>query len=330
MPYNKEIYEKAQEIIEQRRKDAENKNSAIIRLFETMEPEYSALKKEMINSVKEAVKAIDMSPEKAAEFIQQQKIRNLTAQQNIKLLLKKHSLSENYLEIKYFCPECEDTGFKDGKLCECHIKLLKDLAFEEAGKKSPLKFCRFEDFRLDYYSDKAPSKNELSPREKMEEIYSFCKEYTASFDTSSQSVLMQGQTGLGKTHLSLSIAGEVIKKGYSVLYNSAQNIFNTLQKERFGKSDTGGAFEAMVLECDLLVIDDLGAEFFTQFTNAALYNIINTRINMCLPTIISTNLTLSEIENIYSTRISSRLIGEYAVLNFSGNDIRQIKSENNQ
>lgn len=327
MNYAREIYEKAQDIIEKRRNDAENKNAALMRMFESIEPEYKEYKNEMINSVKDVLRSIDMTPEKAAELVQQQKIRNLTAQQNIKLLLKKHSLPEDYLEVKYFCPVCEDTGFKDSRLCECHISLLKDLAFEEAGKKSPLKFCRFEDFRLDYYSDKAPSSNESSPREKMSDILDFCKYYAASFDTSSPSLLMQGYTGLGKTHLSLAIAGEVIKKGYSVLYNSAQNFFNELQKERFGKSGTNGAYEAMILECDLLVIDDLGAEFQTSFTTSALYNIINTRINSGLPTIISTNLSLVETENIYTQRISSRLIGEYSLLRFEGSDIRQLKNE---
>jgi DNA replication protein DnaC len=138
---------------------------------------------------------------------------------------------------------------------------------------------------------------------------------------------MQGETGLGKTHLSLAIAGEVIEKGYTVLYNSAQNIFNELQKERFGKGDSDGRFEPMVLECDLLVIDDLGAEFSTQFTNAALYNIVNTRINASLPTIISTNLSLKELEERYTRRISSRLIGEYNTLYFIGGDVRQKKTE---
>ena len=328
MPYSRDIYEKAQEIIDKRKKDAENKNSAIIKLFESLEPEYKELKREMINSVKETVRAIDMSPEKAAEFIQNQKIRNLTAQQNIKLLLKKHSLPDNYLEIKYFCPDCEDTGFVENKLCDCHIKLLKDLSFEEAGKNSPLKFCLFSDFSLDYYSEEKTAADEDSPKDKMREILNFCKDYAKEFDTNSYSVLMMGQTGLGNTHLSLAIAGEVIKKGYSVLYNSAQNIFNTLQKERFGKTDSNGAYEAMVLECDLLVIDDLGAEFVTQFTNAALYNIINTRMNSGLPTIISTNMSLVEIEKQYSSRISSRFLGEYSILRFSGTDVRQLKSDN--
>ena len=111
-----------------------------------------------------------------------------------------------------------------------------------------------------------------------------------------------------------------------MLYNSAQNFFRELHNEHFGKSNTA-AYEAMMLECDLLVIDDLGAEFITSFTTAALYNIINTRMNMSLPTIISTNLSLTEIEKTYSNRISSRLIGEYMILMFDGNDIRQLKSE---
>ena len=326
MPYTKEIFEKAQEILDRRRNQAEAKNSAVTLMFENTEPEYTKYKTEMISSVKEALKAIEMSPDKAAEFIQEQKIRNLTAQQNIKKLLEKHGLPEDYLEVKYSCPVCEDTGVVGTKLCECHIELLKALAYEEAGKNSPLRLCTFDDFKLSYYSDKKLTSYDRSEREVMTDILAVCKEYAESFDIKSPSLLMQGNTGLGKTHLSLSIVGAVINKGYSVLYNSAQNFFRELHNEHFGKSSTA-AYEAMMLECDLLVIDDLGAEFITSFTTAALYNIINTRMNMCRPTIISTNLSLTEIEKTYSNRISSRLIGEYMILMFDGHDIRQIKSE---
>ena len=326
MPYTREIFEKAQEVLDRRRNQAEAKNSAVTLMFENTEPEYIKYKNEMISSVKEAIKAIEMSPEKAAEFIQEQKIKNLTAQQNIKKLLEKHGLPEDHLEVKYACPVCNDTGVVGTKLCECHIELLKTLAYEEAGKNSPLRLCTFDDFRLSYYSDKKLTSYDRSPREVMTDILGVCKEYAESFDIKSPSLLLQGNTGLGKTHLSLSIVGTVINKGYSVLYNSAQNFFRELHNEHFGKSNTA-AYEAMMLECDLLVIDDLGAEFITSFTTAALYNIINTRINMGLPTIISTNLTLTEIEKTYSNRISSRLIGEYMILMFDGNDIRQIKSE---
>lgn len=327
MAYNRDIYIKAQEIIEKRRDDAEKTAASRVRLFEALEPEYTEYKNEMIRSVREVVKSIDMNPEEAPEFIQQQKIRNLTAQQHIRQLLRKHDLPDDYLEPKYTCSVCGDTGIVESRLCACQIELIKQLAFEEAGKRSPLRFCRFEDFRLDYYDDTFSPENNSSPRQRMKEILDFCRAYAADFDTDSPSLLLFGETGLGKTHLSLSIAGEVINKGCGVLYNSAQNIFNALQKERFGKSDTEGAYEAMVLECDLLVIDDLGAEFSTQFTNAALYNIINTRINCSLPTIISTNLDFKAIEERYTRRISSRLIGEYSALKFFGADVRQLRSE---
>lgn len=328
MPYTKELYEKASDIIENRRRVSEMNHAEKVAAFEKEVPEYKAIKNEMIDSVREALKSIDMLPEQVNEFVQKQKIRNLTAQQNLARIIEEKGYPKDYLEVKYYCPLCEDTGFYDSKLCECHINLLKKLAYEEAGKKSPLKFCRFDDFRLDYYPDEIDSAYDASPRYIMSGIFDFCTEYAKTFDTSSPSVFMQGETGLGKTHLSLAIAGEVISKGYNVLYNSAQNIFNELQRERFGKTETNGAFEAMVLECDLLIIDDLGAEFSTQFTNAALYNIINTRINTGLPTIISSNLSLSEIENLYTKRISSRLIGEYTSLYFTGKDVRQIKREN--
>ncbi len=326
MPYKREIFEKAQEILDKRRNQAEAKNTAVMMMFESTEPLYKEYRNEMIASVKEAVKAIDMSPDKAAKFIEEQKTRNLAAQENVKNLLRKHGLPEDYLEVKYSCPECEDTGVVGTRLCSCHIQLLKDLAYDEAGKKSPLKICTFDEFRLSYYSDKKASSYDVSPREKMAEILSFCKEYAEDFDRNSPSVLMEGRTGLGKTHLSLAIVGRVIEKGYSVLYNSAQNFFRELQNERFGKSGSS-AFENMMLECDLLVIDDLGAEFSTAFTVSALYNIVNTRINTGLPTIISTNLSLTEIENQYSNRISSRFIGEYSHLIFEGKDIRQMKNE---
>lgn len=326
MPYKREIFEKAQEILDKRRSQAEAKNTAVMMMFENTEPLYREYKNEMIASVKEAVKAIDMSPDKAAQFIEEQKIRNLTAQQNVKKLLEKHGLPEDYLEVKYHCPLCDDTGVTGTRLCSCHIELLKELAYEEAGKKSPLRICTFDEFRLSYYSDKPAHKGEASPRERMSEIFDLCKSYAEGFDRRSQSLLMLGQTGLGKTHLSLSIVGRVIEKGYSVMYNSAQNFFRELQNERFGKSGSS-AFENMMLECDLLVIDDLGAEFSTSFTISALYNIVNTRINMGLPTIISTNLSLTEIEKQYSNRVSSRFIGEYLLLYFEGTDIRQKKSE---
>lgn len=326
MPYTRDMFEKAKEIIAARRADAEEKAEAKQRLFEKLEPDYRKWKKERILAVRDALKSIEMEPEKARELLEKQTERNLRANQEIALLLKKNGLPADYLEVRYTCPLCEDTGIRDNRLCACHIELLKQMAFEEAGKKSPLKFCLFSDFDLRYYDEEFNALYHCSARDRMRDILEFCRDYAAQFDLNSPSLLMQGETGLGKTHLSLAIAGEVIGKGFTVLYNSAQNIFNELQKERFGKSDSNGQFEAMALECDLLVLDDLGAEFSTSFTNAALYNIVNTRINASLPTIISTNLSLQELEDRYTRRITSRLIGEYTPLTFFGGDVRQKKA----
>lgn len=327
MSYTREMFENARLEIEKRRIASEDEAQARRQKFEKIAPEYAGLRNTMISSVREAVKSINMTPEKAAIFIETQKEKNLSAQREIKELLIKHNKPADWLEVHYRCPICSDTGFNENKLCSCFTELLKKKAFDEASKKSPLKFCRFDDFKLDYYPTETNKEYGCSSRERMESILAFCKGYADDFDTSSQSILMLGETGLGKTHLSLSIAGEVIEKGFNVVYNSAQNIFTELNKEHFGRSDLSFGYEAMLLDCELLVIDDLGAEFATQFTNAALYNIINTRINYSLPTIINTNLSLKELEEKYTRRISSRIIGEYAVLDFFGYDVRQLRSE---
>lgn len=325
MLYSNELFQKAKEEIDARRQKAEEQNAERMRSFEALEPRYRTLKLTMIDSVREALTSVSMDRGSAEKKLIEQRDRNLQAQQEIKALLRAHDLPDDYLETRYTCPVCGDTGCVGIELCACFSEVLQRLAFEEANRNSPLKFSSFDDFRLDYYSDRTDPAYGCSPKERMAEILEFCKQYVADFDLHSESLYMCGETGLGKTHLSLAIAGEVIKKGYHVLYNSAQNIFNELQKEYFGKGDGRGQFESLVLACDLLIMDDLGAEFSTQFTTAALYNIINTRINQRLPTIINTNLSNRQLEERYDRRISSRLIGEFAALRFFGGDVRQQK-----
>ncbi len=137
---------------------------------------------------------------------------------------------------------------------------------------------------------------------------------------------MRGNTGLGKTHLSLAIAREVIERGFGVIYCSTPEILSKLEKERFGKSyNNSDDSEEALKECDLLILDDVGSEFHTSFTKNIIYNIINFRISHGKPTIISTNLELEELEVMYSQRLVSRLMGEYVIMNFVGTDIRQVK-----
>ena len=133
-----------------------------------------------------------------------------------------------------------------------------------------------------------------------------------------------GNTGLGKTHLTLAVAAEIIDKGFIPVYGAAENLFSLIEKEKFS-GENRGAYDAMI-KSDLLIIDDLGAEMATAFTKSALYNLINTRLLSGRPTIINTNLTMKEIEARYTARISSRLIGNFEAYKFIGADIRQQKA----
>ena len=141
----------------------------------------------------------------------------------------------------------------------------------------------------------------------------------------SDNIIMFGRTGLGKTHLSLAIANEVLKKGYNVLYDSSLNYLNQIEREHFGKSD--GDTLSQLLSAELLILDDLGSEFTTQFYTSTIYNIINTRINRSLPTIISTNLDQDEMLKRYDERIASRLFTMYKSFELVGKDIRLIRRQ---
>lgn len=224
------------------------------------------------------------------------------------------------------CAECNDTGYVGGNICKCVEALAKDIAWEELAKDAPLEESRFDNFSLDYYSNE--SQNGPSDKERMTAIFNYCKDYAQNFDAKSESLLLLGGTGLGKTHLSLAIAGEAIKKGYGVIYGTAQNLFNQMSKEHFSYDEDTDRLMNQAIDCDLLIIDDLGTEFSTQFTLSCVYNIINTRILKGKPCVISSNYTLSELEKIYSPRVMSRIIGYYAMKQFFGSDIRQIKAIN--
>ena len=159
----------------------------------------------------------------------------------------------------------------------------------------------------------------------MSYVYNSCVKYAESFDLDSVSLYFYGRTGLGKTHLSLAIANEAIKKGYNVIYGSVINFLNKMEKEKFGKADTDT--EKLLIDADLLILDDLGAEFTTAYTVSAIYNILNSRICRGVPTIISSNLDLDDIKGRYPESIASRIIGTFSPVEFIGDDVRQIMNE---
>lgn len=222
--------------------------------------------------------------------------------------------------VQYSCKKCEDTGYFEGRRCSCVEEIAKGLTQRELCSEMPLDDCRFDNFSLTYYSEKGSP----SPRKRMTGVLKACREFSLK-GGENQNLLLLGGTGLGKTHLSLAIANEFLENGHSVIYGSAQNIINKLANEQFSyKGDT--SVSDSMLGCDLLIIDDLGAEMSTSFSQSCVYNIINTRLLKNLPTVISTNLSLEEIEKVYTPRVLSRIIGGYTLLQCLGEDIRQQKA----
>ncbi len=224
----------------------------------------------------------------------------------------------DYTEIKYHCPKCRDTGFVDVKMCSCFKELLLYKNIASSGMGKLIEKQSFDNFNLEWY---AGSDEELG---RMQRNVDTAKSYATRFGTHSENLLLIGKTGTGKTHVSTAIAKAVIQKGFSVLYDSAQNIVSAYENDRFRNAYSQTEPEATKFtECELLIIDDLGTEFITQFTVSCLYNLINTRANRGLCTIISTNLSAEELASKYEGRIYSRIVGsDYKVLFFKGRDHR--------
>lgn len=322
MSYSKDTYDRAISVIQNRNRDAEH------RLEERRNEVYSknAQLKKLEDSINltgvELARAVvhGSDAKKQVEKIKQhsEKIRNKISEE-----LARMGLDNDYLKVQYHCPNCGDTGFKDGKMCVCLKKALRDQAFNKLNELSPLERSRFEDFRLEYYSNVPAEGSRVSARKRMTDIYEYCKKYAEDFKPGFNSILMQGNTGLGKTHLSLAIARRVIDKGYGVVYGSVPTLISKLEREHFSYNRQESETEDYLIDCDLLILDDLGTEFITNFSKATIYNILNSRLLMDKPTIISTNLSVKEMEGIYSERFVSRIMGNNDRLEFLGKDLRQ-------
>ena len=230
--------------------------------------------------------------------------------------------SAGIVDIKYDCDVCCDTGYVNGKICECIHKAAQKILIEDLSKSLPIENCRFENFDLNYYPTKA--EDGTAARKYMTSVFKMCREYVINFDPAkSQSLLFLGNTGLGKTHLTLSIVYELLNKGFNVIYGAAYNLFSEMESEHFDRH-TNTSYNAAI-DCDLLVIDDLGGEFVSPYIQSLLYNIINTRDLANKPTIINTNLTMGEIAVRYTPRVASRLF-RYNSEKFVGEDIRLQKA----
>lgn len=265
-------------------------------------------------------------PQAAVEALKKQ---NLGLQEERRLLLESLGLPADCLEDKPACPLCQDTGWREGRMCRCLKAYCAREQQRELSRMLDLGNQSFETFSLEWYDQAEDPALGVSPRENMDWIFRTCKRYAAGFGPGSGNLLLTGDPGLGKTFLSAAIAREVSGEGFSVVYDTAVHIFDRFEARKFGR-EAGEAVEAdvdRVLDCDLLILDDLGTEMTTPFVQSALYTIVNSRITDRRATILSTNLKLEDLGRRYTPQIVSRMEGEYRVLPFFGEDIRRLKKE---
>ena len=316
MGYGRKTYQAALQELEMRKRQAEERADLGRERFYAQCPRAREIREEMAQNAAGAAKAVLSGGDARAE-ITRMKDRGLALKAEYSRLLEENHLTEADVTPQYQCLLCRDTGFVDGRMCSCLKNLQRRLAYDKLSMSVPLENCTFESFSLDYYKE-----DEKTYRQ-MEKVFRACQSYGEKFRADSPSLLFKGGTGLGKTHLSLAIAGKAIEKGFGVIYGSAQTFAVALERERFDRDtpqdeDTN----AQLMECDLLILDDLGTEFPSAYVNAALYNIVNTRMLTNKPTIISTNLSLKELQDRYSQRFASRVTGYYGKLEFLGKDVR--------
>lgn len=255
---------------------------------------------------------------------------NLDLQMRRAELLVEAGFPMDYLDEIVSCPKCRDTGVYEGAPCQCLDRLYNQELTRELGVLLQSGDECFENFDLELYSDEFDPALGGSARQAMEIVYAGCKRFADKFPAVSANLLLQGGTGLGKTYLSACIARAVAAKSYSVCYDSASAALDAFERQKFARDEAQEAADARVrqmLDCDLMILDDLGTEMVTPMSLSALYTLLNTRLINGRKIIISTNCSDEELQRRYTPQICSRLQGEFLCLPFAGTDIRLLKKK---
>ena len=268
-------------------------------------------------------------PEKALE---QLAAGNLALQRERAELLVGAGYPYDALDGEPECALCRDSGFlPEGEPCRCLMAYYTQEQNRRLSKLLDLGNQSFDTFSFDWYSDEPWPSYGRSPLENMEVVREICGNYAHTFGPRSGNMLFTGAPGLGKTFLSACIAREVSDNGFSVVYDTAAHVFSQFESGRFRREnpfeDDPDREINRYLNCDLLIMDDLGSEFTTSFERAAIYRIINGRLVGGKKTVLSTNLSMDELGKRYGEAVLSRIQGEYQILRFFGEDIRLLKRD---
>jgi len=266
------------------------------------------------------------------EYVEIIRLKNLELQEQRRSEIVRAGFPDKYLDDEFMCRKCSDTGYIKSEICDCLMRLYMDEQRKSLSDLFKLGNETFDSFDLSYYDERPSPETGVSPRRSMEIIYEYCVEYARKFGDRSANLFFNGAPGLGKTFLSACIARVVSENGFSVVYDMAAFVFSKFEDLKFSRNtdeesrrfaEEARSEVRRYMECDLLILDDLGTEMTTAFTVEALYSLINSRLVSGRKTIVSSNLTLYDLGRRYSAQIMSRLEGEYQMLIFHGDDIRK-------
>lgn len=322
MAYSEEILRRARARLELARTQRRQEQQARQEQAYARYPRLREIDRELRLTMSSLMANVLRSGEDPAAAIAEIREQNLALQRERDWILQAGELAP--LDEGPACPLCGDTGYVGTQMCSCLHELCRQEQRKELTSLLHSGADRFEDFRLDVYPDAYDPELGTSPRRLMQSNFNDCRKYAASFSPASPSLLFSGGTGLGKTFLSACIARQVADSGFGVIYETATRLFADFEAEKFAADrEENRGLTRKYLACDLLIIDDLGTEMTTQFTVSALYTVVNDRMMAHKPTILSTNLTDTQLEARYSPQIASRLLGTYRFVQFAGEDIRR-------
>ncbi|MBR6328696.1 MAG: ATP-binding protein [Lachnospiraceae bacterium] len=279
-------------------------------------PEYKTLEDEIADVSLEKARLLMGAGGSSSDVMNELKDRLSDLKRKKLEVLTNAGYPADHLDPIYDCPACRDTGFVDNRPCSCLRNRINEALYEQSNIKDILEKENFTHLTYKYYNDEEKAFMERVVRES--------KNFIASFDDSSKGILFFGSTGSGKTFLSNCISKELLDSGRSVIYFTAPGLFDHLARYTFGREDQPSCLPEDIYSCDLLVIDDLGSETTNSFVSSQLFIILNERHLRGRSTLISTNLTLTQIREIYSERCSSRIIADFNLYRFDGRDMRPL------
>lgn len=307
-----EIYAQIKREMERYRDYAINKADEEIKLIYEKYPRLKEIDKELKNAGSHMLKeTLRRRGEDRDKLVKEFKEHYANLEKEKQSILDNAGISQDMLKPKFRCRLCEDTGIYKDKECKCMKKRRIEKMYTLSNIHENMKEQNFEKFDSSLFS-KEPILNGVSQYDRILEISDTCREGIAGMEKTPFYALFMGGVGLGKTFLCSCLAKFAMEMGYSVVYATAYDIADVLVKVKFNRA-TGEDYETLDLinSCDLLIVDDLGTEGINSATNTEIFTVINNRLLNKKSLIISTNLSLKDINRIYGERVFSRFMGGF-------------------